>query len=155
MRTISDEQIRSLKGATDASYRLGGGVSQFPLLTRVNVSTLSKYASFNDEHRECTIPVDVAVEADKRANSPVIVSAMAKVLGYRLVPDALVMEVSFEGVTVVDALKIASNAVGASQTIFAALEDGHIDALERKNILQELRETLRSVEQAIAKEAAQ
>lgn len=63
MRTISEEEIRSLKGATDASYKLGGGVTDFPLLTRVNVSTLSKYASFNEENGEALIPIDVAVEA--------------------------------------------------------------------------------------------
>ncbi|NSX84437.1 hypothetical protein G6L86_02455 [Agrobacterium tumefaciens] len=87
MRTISEEEIRSLKGATDASYKLGGGVTDFPLLTRVNVSTLSKYASFNDENSEALIPIDVAVEADRRAKSPVIVGAMARKLGYRLVVD--------------------------------------------------------------------
>jgi len=62
-------------------------VTDFPLLTRVNVSTLSKYASFNDENREAVIPIDIAVEADRRAKSPVIVSAMARKLGYRLVVD--------------------------------------------------------------------
>nr|WP_236775650.1 phage regulatory CII family protein [Agrobacterium tumefaciens] len=76
-----------MKGATDASYKLGGGVTDFPLLTRVNVSTLSKYASFNDENSEALIPIDVAVEADRRAKSPVIVGAMARKLGYRLVVD--------------------------------------------------------------------
>jgi hypothetical protein len=87
VRTISDEEIRSLKGATDASYKLGGGVTDFPLLTRVNVSTLSKYASFNDENGDSLIPIDVAIEADRRAKSPVIVAAMARKLGFKLVVD--------------------------------------------------------------------
>nr|WP_210271367.1 phage regulatory CII family protein [Rhizobium sp. RM] len=76
-----------MKGATEASYKLGGGVTDFPLLTRVNVSTLSKYASFNDENREALIPIDVAIESDRRAKSPVIVGAMARKLGFKLVVD--------------------------------------------------------------------
>lgn len=87
MRTISDEERRELKSATETSYKLGGGVTDFPHLTRVNVSTLSKYASFNDENQENFIPIDIAIEADRRAKSPIVVSAMARKLGYRLVVD--------------------------------------------------------------------
>lgn len=87
MRTIIEEDIRGLKSATEDSYRLGGGVTGFANSTRVAVANLSKYASKNAENMDLLIPIDIAVEADRRAQSPVIVSAMAHLLGYRLVPD--------------------------------------------------------------------
>lgn len=150
MRTVSDEEIRSLKGATDAAYTLGGGVTKFPLLTRVNVSTLSKYASFNEENEDFLIPVDVAIEADRRAKSPVILSTMAEILGFRLerargamIDDAPLSER--------DAHVVLSEAMDVSRELLAAFADGRIDALEKKRLRKELRELIRSAEKILDK----
>ncbi|MGY5812024.1 phage regulatory CII family protein [Rhizobium sp. LEGMi198b] len=149
MRTISEMEVRSIKSATEGSYVLGGGVSDFPEFTRVGISTLSKYASFNDEFKDTVIPCDVAIEADRRAKSPRIVSAMARVLGYRLVADD---GGAVRGpVTEMDAHKVLSESMDLTKAILDALLDNRIDALERKRIVAEGREALRAIEQVLAK----
>lgn len=150
MRTISDEEIRSLKGATDAAYRLGGGVTSFELLTRCKVSTLSKYASLNSENETFLIPVDVAIEADRWAKSPVIVSAMARALGYRLVP-ADADEATPAALTERDAHDLLNDAMDVTRETLIAMEDGKTDALERKRIRTELMELVRTAQLMLLK----
>ncbi|UWF58021.1 hypothetical protein [Brucella sp. 2716] len=58
MRTISDQEQRSLKSATDGAYMLSGGISCIVPFTRVGVSTLSKYASFGEEHETVEVEED-------------------------------------------------------------------------------------------------
>ncbi len=149
MRTISEEETRSLKGATEASYTLGGGVRCFELLTRVNASSLSKYSSFNDENATSLIPVDVAVEADRQAKSPVITAAMARLLGYRLVPDEA--DQVRGPVTEQDAHNVLRESMDVSRAILDALLDKHVDSLERKRIAKEAREAIRAIEQVLIK----
>jgi hypothetical protein len=149
VRTISEVEVRSIKSATDAAYTLGGGVTAFPDLTRVNVSTLSKYASFNDDYADFVIPCDVAVEADRRAKSPAITSAMARALGFRLVPDE--NETVGGPITEMDAHRVLSESMDLSKAILNALLDNRIDALERKQIAREGREALRAIEQVLVK----
>lgn len=134
-----------LKGATDACFRLGGGVTSFAFLTRVGVSTLSKYASNGEEHGESLIPVDVAVEADMRAGSPVIVSEMARQLGFRLEPleaQIIVADMLSEK----DVLAIMDHATGVWRLAREAYADGRLDALERREIAQQLRRIIRACE---------
>ena len=151
MRTVSEEEVRTLKGATEAACKLGGGVTNFALLTRVNVATLSKYASINEEYRESLMPVDVAIEADRWAKSPVIVSAMAKALGYRLVPDDEAGLAAPGRLTERDAHTVLSEAMDVTRETLAAVEDGHADALERKKIRKELLELVRAAETMLLK----
>jgi hypothetical protein len=149
VRTVSEVEVRSIKSATEAAYTLGGGVTAFPDLTRVNVSTLSKYASFNTEYSDFVIPCDVAVEADRRAKSPAITSAMARALGFRLV--AAEVETVGGPITEMDAHRVLSESMDLSKAILNALLDNRIDALERKKIAREGREALRAIEQVLAK----
>ncbi|MBP1852140.1 phage regulatory CII family protein [Rhizobium halophytocola] len=150
MRTVSDIEIRSLKASTEAAYTLGGGVTAFPLMTRVNVSTLSKYASFNDEYAEKLIPIDVAIEADRRAKSPVILSAMAQVLSYQLVPLASRAQLAAE-LSESDALLIMDEATDLWRLARAAFADGRIDGFERRELLRKLRQLMRAVHFVIDK----
>ena len=149
MRTISEEEIRSLKGTTEASYKLGGGVTDFPLLTRVNVSTLSKYASFNEENSEALIPVDVAIEADRRAKSPVIVGAMARALGFKLVIDD---DHPHEArpVTETDAIDLMSEVMDVVRELQAAQVAGTIGtAAAKKRIGKEIHEAIRELKEML------
>lgn len=144
MRTISEEEIRSLKGATDSSYRLGGGVTNFPLMTRVNVSTLSKYASFNEENREALIPVDVAIEADRKAQSPVILSAMAHLLGYRLVTSE---SRERRAITQESGTLVSLEMMDVVRALYDAFQDGKRDAADNKVIVKECDEAIRLLQQ--------
>ncbi|WP_027682707.1 phage regulatory CII family protein [Rhizobium leguminosarum] len=146
MRTISEVEARSIKAATDAAYMLGGGVTAFPDLTRVNVSTLSKYASFNDEYRESLIPCDIAIEADRRAQSPVIVTAMARLLGYRLVRDGDDAMPS-RPASLTDVMRTYSETADVIREANKALADGEIDAADSKAVLPEIDEAIRALQQ--------
>lgn len=151
MRLISDQNISDLKGVTDACYRLGGGVTSFSLLTRVGTSTLVKYASWGDrradgrhEHADTMIPIDIALEADLRAKSPVILTELARLQGYQLAPLADVADA--ERVSEADAHRVLYEATDVSRAILEACGDGKLDALERKRIGKEAREAIRALE---------
>ena len=155
MRLISEQSILALKGLTDACYRLGGGVSSFALLTRVTISTLVKYATLGErrddgshEHSQTMIPIDIAIEADMRAGSPIIIGGAADLLGYALVPK----ESAPEGRRLTDlhAHTVLAETMDVSRAIIEAGKDGHYDALERRTINQEAREAIRALEQVVA-----
>lgn len=145
MRTISEQEQRSLKAATDGAYVLGGGISCILPFTRVGVSTLSKYASFNDEHHDSFMPIDVVVEVERRAKSPVIIRQLAALVGYELVPCKRYDEPA-RAVTEADAHRVLKEAMDVAQAIIAAREDNRIDAAERKIIDKELVEAIRALE---------
>lgn len=151
MRTILDTEILELKGATEASFTRGGGVTSFASLTRCNVSTLSKYSSVtvivepdgNDrlEYGDRMIPIDIAVEADRRAKHPWIIGEAARQLGYRLVPEDR-GERSTEPLRERDAHTVLAEAMDVSRGLLDGLADGRLDALERKNLGKDLRELI-------------
>lgn len=145
MRTISEQEQRSLKSATDGAYVLSGGISCILPFTRVGVSTLSKYASFNDEHHDSFMPIDVVVEVERRAKSPVIIRQLAALVGYELVPCQRHHEPA-RSVTEADAHRVLKEAMDVAQAIIAAREDNRIDAAERKIIDKELVEAIRALE---------
>ncbi len=138
----------SLKGATEASFKLGGGLTSFALLARVGVSSLSKYASVSPDFRENVVPVDIAVEADRRAGSPIIIGEAAKQLGFELVPIA--GQSAAKPVTEADAHRILKETMDVAQAIIAARADGKVDSLERKEISQEAREAIRALQAVLA-----
>lgn len=149
MRTISDEERRELKSATETSYKLGGGVTDFPHLTRVNVSTLSKYASFNDENQENFIPIDIAIEADRRAKSPIVVSAMARKLGYRLVVDDEVQQ-ERRAICQSDSIDLMTEVMDVIRVVKEAEETGTLGtAAVAKRITKEAHEAIRELKELI------
>ena len=151
MRTILEADIIAIKGATEASYVHGGGVTSLPAFTRNNVSTLSKYASITRtihpdgtsalEYGDKVVPVDIAIEADRRAKHPWIISEAARQLGYRLEPVAEAVRAG-KRISERDAHVILAEAMDVSKALIGAYEDGKIDALERKILRTELRELI-------------
>lgn len=147
MRTISDKQGMTLKAATRRSLDQAGGGDAFQHVTRVKANALSSYASANEDKADKFMPVDVAVECDIEANSPIIVSAMAAMLGYRLVPcDAERAPVVAAPVSGRDALRIAREAADVVRAIDEATQDDHIDARERKDITGEIDELVKALQ---------
>ncbi|WP_027488480.1 hypothetical protein [Allorhizobium undicola] len=149
MRSLSERQIGNLKGATEASYVLGGGVTSFAALTRVGVSALSKYAALGPDHAQSLIPIDIAVEADLRAGQPVILAEMARLLGYRLVPDE-----GADGaarLTERDALSLSLSAARLAGVVADATADNRIDAREREDIIRAGLPLVRQVEEILVK----
>jgi hypothetical protein len=150
VRHFSEKAYRSLKCVCSVAYDLAGGNTLFQHSTRVVVSQLSKYASLNEDDEKSYMPIDVAVDLDRAAGSPIITGTMAQLLGFRLEPlSAAVAE--GDKLSERDAHKLLSEAMDVSQALLAAFADGRIDALERKRLRVELREVIRAAEMILAK----
>ena len=151
MRAFSEQQYDGLKKACDVGYIVAGGVSLFLRLTRLRgTSQLTKYASSNEDDRETFMPIDVAVDLDRAARTPIVTGAMAALLGYRLEPlSASVADA--EKLSEKDAHHILSEAMDVSRTLLAAYADGRIDAAERRQLRREVRELIRAAEIILAK----
>lgn len=151
MRSISDKQQMTLKAATRRAVDMAGGGDSFQHVTRAKGYALSRYGSTNEENLDKFMPIDVAVEADIEAGSPIIAAAMAEMLGYRLVPnEAKSGPASVAPISVHDALKIANEAADVVKAITDALySDNLIDAAEEKVITREIDEVMRSLTETL------
>lgn len=146
MRISSDFERNALKSAARSALSLIGPAKQLVAVSRISEGHLSK--CINRDLPDF-LPVDVALEADRLAGAPVIVSAMADLLGFRLVP------LDGESASAFDAAKgldIVADAVAMAQTMREAAADGRIDELERREIsdringqIKALQDTLRAV----------
>lgn len=128
MRISSDFERNALKSAARSALSLIGPAKQLVAVSRISEGYLSKCMN-----RDCPdfLSVDVALEADRLAGAPVIVSAMADLLGFRLVP------VDGEASSAFDAAKgldHVADAVAMAQSMREAAADGRIDELERREI---------------------
>ncbi|NTG20027.1 hypothetical protein G6L00_06165 [Agrobacterium rhizogenes] len=137
MRSISDIGARALKAATVAAYEALGGVSLVSEILTVGISTLSKYASFNHEWRENFIRIDLAVELDRRADHPFILTTMARELGYELVRDVRVEVISAD-LSPTGVLRLHRILDDVGHETARAIEDGYVDAAERQNIRRKI-----------------
>jgi len=147
VRTISDQERRTLKAATDGAYVLSGGISRILDFTRVSTSQLSKYASFGDDNADSFVPIDVAIEVDRAAKSPVIVKEMAALLGYELAPKRQAVDFdSVLPVTQADGYRVLKETMDVVQALNDALADSRIDAADFKKIDKELLEAIRELE---------
>ena len=146
MRASTPDERRALKAAVRRSCKLAGGAASVQYSTRVGDVDLSRYASKDHPDRYC--PIDVALEIDREAGSPVIVSAMAALLGYRLVAD------DAKGAEPLSMRDVAQVSTEAAQLISAVAEascDGKIDANEVNNIDKEAEEAVAAIRRVQAK----
>ncbi|WEZ84599.1 hypothetical protein P6U16_08505 [Rhizobium sp. 32-5/1] len=142
MRTISDKQGKMLKGAMLRGLTMAGGGAVVQHSTRINEKTLSKQASGSDDHEKTFTAIDVAVEIDMLAGTPVITAMMAEMLGYQLVPVETGSHVA-DALAARDAIQLMSEAMDAVKVINAAVSDNHLDAAERRDVMRELEELLK------------
>jgi hypothetical protein len=151
LRTISDKQGLTLKAATRRSVGMAGGGEAFSTVTRIKAGNLSKYGSPNEDHAETFMPIDVAVECDIEAGSPIILSAMAEMQGYKLVPVDGVELPASSPLSAVDALAIANEAGDVVRAITQAIADGRVCGADEKEITREIDEAMRAMKAALDK----
>lgn len=144
MRSISDKDQLALKAATRRAIDMAGGSDALQHMTRVKQAALAKYGSAGEDCADKYMPVDVAVEADMEAGSPIITAKMAKLLGFRLVPIEAEANAVLP-VTLKDGLLIASEMADVVKVISAALEDGVVDSAERAAIVREIDEAVKAL----------
>jgi hypothetical protein len=92
------------------------------------------------------MPIDVAVEADTEAGTPIILTAMAEMLGYQVIPIDDPRITGSRPVTIKDALIVANEAADVVKAITEALaNDDRIDGTEERIITREIDEAVRAM----------
>jgi hypothetical protein len=145
MRASTPDERRALKAAVRRSCKIAGGAASVQHSTRAGEVDLSRYASTEHPDRHC--PIDVAIELDREAGSPVIVSAMAALLGYRLVAEGAK---GAEPLSMRDVAQVSTEAAQLISAVAEASVDG-IDASEVSNIDKEAEETVAAIRRLQAK----
>lgn len=140
----------SIKRVTNATLDLAGGISVAAMRTRSSGSQLSKYANFchpyqdgTADTREFYVPLDVAIELDRAAQTPAILSVHAELMGFDIVPKSGEAVSDLPELSEMDALDLLCKVGKAAEEIRAARSDGRIDSHERQKIDEKLYEAKR------------
>lgn len=135
LRPTTEQQRRMLKSTVRRLIELAGGVTSFEHVTRVKAPALSKYGSPDDAAAH--MPLDVALDLMMDTGSNGIVSAMAAMLGYKLVA----LDADGQGAPAPDMGDISDLVQDNSNVITAitrALADGVITPVEERDISNEI-----------------
>jgi len=144
VRAISDDDRQKLKAATRRAVKSAGGGDSFAHVTRVSESQLSKYGLASDEHQDAFIPVDVALEADVEAGSPIIATALAAAQGFRLVRNASPVDDHSLGFADISQISVAFSSFH-TRMHEALADDGRVDEAERRRILKDFDKFMRTL----------
>ncbi len=148
MRTISGKQGLTLKAATRRSVDMAGGGDALQHVTRVRASYLSKCGSAGEDNADKYLPIDVATEADMEAGSPIILTAMADILGYRVIPivEGSALQIAAATPTHKDLTDLNRELTDVVRTLGDALDDEHLDGREKKEITREIDEAIKALQ---------
>lgn len=154
MRSISDKQGKMLKGAMLRSLTMAGGGSVVQHSTRINEKTLSKQASGSDDHEKTFTAIDVAVEIDMLAGTPIITAMMAEMLGYQLVPIEPQGGHVAGALVQLDAVHLVTEAMEAIKAFNDAMADNHIDAGEKRIVANEFEDAIKAFRSVMSRMGA-
>ncbi|WP_223478723.1 phage regulatory CII family protein [Oricola indica] len=145
MRASSDHDRLALKAAVRLALKRVGGGDCFCHATRVGAPALSNYANANrdDSH----MPLDVALDLDRDAGAPIVVGALARLNGYRLVP----LQAAGSAPDLEDIATIARETGDVVSALATALVDGGVDSREAADIRREIEEANAALNRLAAK----
>ena len=145
MRASSDHDRLALKAAVRLALKRVGGGDCFCHATRVGAPALSNYANANrdDSH----MPLDVALDLDRDAGAPIVVGALARLTGYRLVP----LQAGDSKPGLDDIAIIARETGDVVSALATALVDGGVDSREAAEIHREIEEASAALNRLAAK----
>lgn len=129
MRLLNSHDLNALKTASRAAVHVCGPVKQITAVSRVSEGRVS--TCINRETDDF-LPIDVALEIDMMAGAPLIVEAMARKLGYRLVADD--SEAKASAFTHRDLCQVQARAAALMSSGDEALDDGRVDAAEQREL---------------------
>ncbi|MBB4005828.1 hypothetical protein [Allorhizobium taibaishanense] len=152
MRAINREQAAALKGATRRAIQMAGTAESFQHITRVGKAPLSNYASTSDDNAEKFMPLDIVLEADLEAGSPVITEQLARLQGYRLVKDEPAAAAA--KLNLMDLLSMDSVSNALKTVVVEALDDGHISTGEARDIGREGEKLIKKIREIMSKAGA-
>lgn len=129
-----------LKAATERCLTRAGGGNNFQYHTRVATTQLHRYGARDEKD---FVPLDVALEMDRQAGTPIIIGAAARLLGYTLEP-----------VTAGKGTQCLSEAISAAirecsdvyAKVIDATADDRITPAERRDIHTEIDEAVESLQ---------
>ncbi|MUZ53057.1 hypothetical protein GOZ97_07565 [Agrobacterium vitis] len=157
MRAINKDQAAALKGATRRAVQMAGTAECFQHTTRVGKAPLSNYASTSEDNAEKFMPLDIVLEADLEAGSPVITEQLARLQGYRLVKDE--PEAAPASLDLIDLLKMDSVVSALKQVVVEALDENgsggrSITTGEGRDIGREGEKLIRNIREIMRKAGA-
>lgn len=116
-RPSTEIERAALKSATRLLLSDVGGLDASAAATRVQRSQLSDYTA---RHLEKFLPVDIALDLERAADTPHVTAALARAQGYQLVridgrhPHALARELARIGADTARLLALAADALAGS-----------------------------------------
>ena len=135
-RLIEDHELRSLKTTTFNQLRAVGGADAFAPSTRVLQPALSNYG--NKALPDKVIPLDVAIELDRAAASPLLIGAAARMLDCELVPRG---REAVAALGMADAREVAKETSDVVNVLLDFLSSGApLDEALRRELLREIGE---------------
>ncbi|NMG39836.1 hypothetical protein GRZ55_11330 [Chelativorans sp. ZYF759] len=138
LRETTPQERRALSMSVRRAAKLGGGAASVQHMTRVGEADLSRYGAPEQDDRHC--PIDVAVDLDRMAGGPVVVAAMATLLGYRLVAEA---RPANGDLCLREIARIGSESAEVVAAILHAMADGTLCEADRRRINMEIEEACR------------
>ncbi|MCG6115074.1 MAG: hypothetical protein MEQ84_07730 [Mesorhizobium sp.] len=138
LRETTPQERRALSMSVRRAAKLGGGAASVQHMTRVGEADLSRYGAPEQDDRHC--PVDVAIDLDRMAGSPVIVAAMASLLGYRLVAEARAPGAEM---CLREVARISTESSEVVAAVLDAMADGKLCEADRRRINMEIEEACR------------
>lgn len=136
LRPSTDHQRNALKKATKRALRAAGGGASFQHATRVAEAQLSRYAG--DSYPDF-MPIDIALDCDLDAGSPVIAASLAVIQGYRLVREPAA---GAGAATMTDLAAVVRETADVTTALIGALEDGAVTPAEAERLNQEIEEAI-------------
>ncbi len=128
LRLVEDDEITRIKARTKQLIKLAGGPELFQHSAGVPKDMLSKYGSGSEPH---VIRADVVLALDRQLEAPMMLSFIAEMQGYRLVP-LEPGENDGDKVTLSDLADLHRADGDVSAVLSDAMADGVIDIGERR-----------------------
>ncbi|MCO5071109.1 MAG: hypothetical protein M9944_07880 [Rhizobiaceae bacterium] len=125
---VTRDEMKKIKVRTGQLIKLAGGPELFQHSAGVPKDRLSKYSSPSES---TVIRLDVALALDRQLEAPMMLSFVAEMLGYRLVPIEGGPE-DGDRVTLADLADLHRADGDVTATLSDALTDGVIDIGERR-----------------------
>lgn len=142
MRASSEKHRATIKAACRLAVDMAGGGKALASRSRVNPPALSKYGSQSEP--DSFMPLDVAYEADLEAGTPVIATALAELLGFRLVAIEVPLATSIP--TLEQAFAVLKETVEVFQTYQDGISDGRLDMADRQALRLQVNQAIRALQ---------
>jgi hypothetical protein len=146
LRSITQDEELALKAAVKRALKMGGGAASVQHMVGAEETRLSRYA--NPHVPDAQAKISDAIEIDRQAGAPVILSAMASLMGYRLVAEEGASDAKLSSR---DIARVATETSQFMAVLADATDDDVVDADERRLIDQEAEEAVASIRRAQAK----